>query len=216
VAPHPNAIEQLRVQKQQQSRPDVVNHGIVSLSGGHAQSKHGRRRKGSGRRDNRFLVAYASRSAKLFGSLTATGHCRSGQLVISCGCIQQGLPQSLRRDNPCQCAEAARFLAVPYGGVGQSGGVPIGHDFLPETQSTEHGGGNSAEAEYVEQGFPESRHVCQPPSWALPRTMEIIGARQKGAYCGLGTESNQSWRHGRWRMGSRDPAQRKPRRRRWG
>jgi hypothetical protein len=34
---------------------------------------------------------------------------------------------------------------------------------LPETQSTEHGGSNRAEAKYVKQGFPEFRHVRQPP-----------------------------------------------------
>ena len=96
------------------------------------------------------VVAVAYRSVKLFGSVTAVGRCRSGQLVIICRRIQQGLPQRWRGDNLGQSTEAVRFRAVLCGRVGQSGGVPIGHDFLPETQSTEHGGGNSAQANDIE------------------------------------------------------------------
>jgi hypothetical protein len=90
------------------------------------------------------------RSAKLFGSVTAPGHFQSGQLVIGCRRIKQGLPQGLRGDNLCQCPEAARFRAVLCGRVGQSGGVPIGHDFLPDAHSTEEGGSNSAQANDIE------------------------------------------------------------------
>ncbi|HEV8523533.1 MAG TPA: hypothetical protein VGQ71_03450 [Terriglobales bacterium] len=96
------------------------------------------------------VVAVGYRSAKLFGSVTVTGRCRSGQLVIGCRRIKQGLPQGLRGDNLCQSTEAARFLAVLCGRVGQSGGVPIGHDFLPDAQSTEEGGSNSAQANDIE------------------------------------------------------------------
>jgi hypothetical protein len=136
------------------------------------------------------------------GDGSTVGPSRSGELVIGCRRIKQGLPQGLRGDNLRQRTEAARFLAVPRGRVVQSGGVPIGHDFLPEAQSTKDGSSNGAEAKCIEQGFPEFRHVRQPPS-SLPRTMKIIRARQKSTYCELGTESNQSWRHGRRRKGIR-------------
>jgi hypothetical protein len=88
---------------------------------------------------------------------------------------------------------------VLCGRVGQSGGVPIGHDFSPEAQSTEHGGGNSAEAKCIEQGF----HGCDPPQsvstdtpvglrfW-LSRTTEIIGFWPEAAYRRFGTDSNQA------------------------
>ena len=125
--------------------------GDVDQDGPASCSKHDRRRQGSG--------SPGYRSAKLFGSARAAGRCRSSQLVIGCRRIQQGLSQYWRSDSRCQFTEAARLLAVLCGRVGQSGGVPIGHDFLPETQSTEHGGGNSAEAKRVEQGF----HECDPP-----------------------------------------------------
>ena len=107
-----------------------------------AARKHGRRRKGSGRG-----------SLCLVDRLRRQEHGRSSQLVIGCRRIQQGLSQYWRSNSRCQFTEAARFRAVLCGRVGQSGGVPIGHHSLQETQGTEHDDGNSAEAKCVEQGF---------------------------------------------------------------
>jgi hypothetical protein len=45
---------------------------------------------------------------------------RSSELVIDCRRIKQCLPQGLRGDNLCQCAEATRFLAILCGRVAEA------------------------------------------------------------------------------------------------
>jgi hypothetical protein len=72
---------------------------------------------------------------------------------------QAGSVVGLRGDNLGQCTEAARFRAVLCGRAGQSGGVPVGHDFLPDAHRAKQGGCNSAEANDIEQAF----HGCDPP-----------------------------------------------------